>query len=125
MFYWIFIKETSILENAYYLWLRKYFEELNRCYELKPDEENIDVLEFISESYQYSYGRLLGVLLHERYINDPVDTKKDIDNYLFNQGLVDKEREFEILGLTRESLKDTKILAKRLKEHSEFYRKYS
>lgn len=121
----ILLKETSILENAYYLWLRKYFEELNRCYELKPDEENIDVLEFISESYQYSYGMLLGVLLHERYINDPVDTKKDIDNYLFNQGLVDKEREFEILGLTRESLKDTKILAKRLKEHSEFYRKYS
>lgn len=68
---------------------------------------------------------LLGVLLHERYINDPICTKKDIDNYLFNQGLVDKDKELEMLGLTRESLKDTKILAKRLKEHNEFHRKNS
>lgn len=121
----ILLKETSIVENSYYLWLRDFFEELNMCDELKPDEENIDVLDLISEAYQYSYGMLLGVLLHERYINDPVDTKKDIDNYLFNQGLVDKDKGLEMLGLTREDLKDTKILSKRLKEHSEFYRKFS
>lgn len=121
----ILLKETSIVENSYYLWLRDYFEELNRCKELKRDEENIEALELISESYQYSYGMLIGVLLHERYINEPIDTKKDIDNYLFNQGLVDKDKGLEMLGLTREGLKDIKILSKRLKEHNEFYRKYS
>ena len=121
----ILLKETSIVENSYYVWLRDFFEELNMCDELKRDEENIEALELISESYQYSYGMLIGVLLHERYISDPIDTKKDIDNYLFNQGLVDKDKELEMLGLTREGLKDTKVLAKRLKEHNEFYRKYS
>lgn len=118
-------KETAIIENSYYVWLKEYFESLEMCKVLKFDEEDIDVLELISDSYQYSYGMLLGVLLHERYINDPINTKKDIDNYLFNQGLVDNDRQLEMLGLTRDGLKDTKVLSKRLKEHDEFYKKYS
>lgn len=121
----ILLKDTAINENNYYAWMRGYFEQLNVCKELNSNEEDIDVLMLISDSYQYSYGMLIGTLLYERYEEDPNMVKKDIDNFLFNQGLVDNDRQLEMLGLTREELKTSKVLAKRLEKHNEFYKKYS
>lgn len=121
----ILLKDTAVNENNYYSWMRGYFEELNVCQELRSGEEDVDVLMLISSAYQYSYGMLIGTLLHERYKMDSAGTKKDIDNFLFNQGLVDKDTELEQLGLSKEELKSPKVLAKRLQNHNEFYKKHS
>lgn len=121
----VYLSDTAIDENNYYSWMYDFFDELYKCKDFESDERDYDVLSMIGEGYQYSYGMLLGVLLNERYRESPIETKKDIDNYLFNCGLFDKEQELEILGLTKEDLESPKVLSKRLQKHDEFYRKYN
>lgn len=116
----IYLQDTAINENNYYSWMQGHFEELNMCKDIRKDEEDIDLLMLISSAYPYSYGMLIGTLLHERYLENAVETKKDIDNFLFSQGLLDKNKELEVLGLNKEDLNNSKILSKRLQKHNEF-----
>lgn len=121
----IYLSDTLIDENNYYAWMKDFFDDLVICKKFRGTEKDYDILDMISEAYQYSYGMLIGVLLHERYLENPVETKKDVDNFLFTQGLLNKTQELEILGLSKEALNDTKVLSKRLKSHNENYRKYN
>lgn len=116
----IYLPDTLIDENNYYAWLQGHFEELNMCRQISKGEEDIDLLMLINNAYPYSYGMLIGILLHERYLENPNETKKNIDNFLFNQGLLDKDEELEILGLSKEDLNNPKVLSKRLQKHNEF-----
>lgn len=121
----IYLRDTAIDENNYYSWMYQFFEELYNVKDFQRNENDNDVLAMIGEGYQYSYGMLLGILLNEKYIENPRETKKDIDNYLFNCGLFNKEDEIEILGFSKEDLENPKVLSKRLQKHDEFYRKYN
>ena len=121
----IYLGDTLIDENNYYSRIMKYFKYLKSFENVEKTERDNDILYNISDYYKYSYGILIGTLLHERYLENEIETKKDIDNFLFTQGLLDKQEELEVLGLSREKLNDTKVLAKRLQRHNENYRKYN
>ena len=121
----IYLGDTLIDENNYYSRIMKYFKYLKSFENVEKTERDNDILYGISDYYKYSYGILIGTYLHERYLENPIETKKDIDNFLFTQGLLDKQEELEVLGLSREALNDTKVLAKRLQRHNENYRKYN
>lgn len=115
----IYLKDTFISENYLYYRLKDYFLYLK---ELKYDKEN---LEDIDEVITYSYGSYLGLLMHDRFIDNPIETRKDVDNYLFNSGLLNKDELLNKLGLSKEMLMDTKVLSKRINRHNTEYRKYN
>lgn len=121
----VYLGDTLIEENDYYSRIKEYFDSLYICKDIDTKECDDEDLLDISDSYVYSYGILIGTLLHERYLENPIETKKDIDNYLFYQGLLDKDQELEVIGLSYEDLNNTKVLSKRLQKHTENYRKYN
>ena len=119
----IYLGDTAINENDYYGRIQGYFIDLENYKQLERDVPDCYTLVDASQTYLYSYGILIGTYLHERYLNNPVETKKDIYNYIFNQGLFDRNDELEYLGLSKEELNKSKVLAKRLQKHNEFYKK--
>lgn len=121
----IYLSDTLINENYYYSRMKEYFEMFKTFEQIKSTERDNDVLISISNYYTYSYGILIVTYLHERYLENPIEVKKDIDNYLFYQGLLDKEKELDVIGLSYEELNNAKVLSKRLQNHSENYRKYN
>ncbi len=115
----IYLKDTLITENNIYSRLKDYFDSLN---EVLYDEDD---LEDIYEIFSYSYGSYLGLLMHDRFIDNPVETRKDVDNYLFNLGLLNKDELLDKLGLCKDTLMDTKVLSKRINRHSANYKEYN
>lgn len=86
----------------------------------------IDMSGVISDNaITYSYGSYLGLLMHDRIIDNPIETRKDVDNYLFNSGLLSKDELLDKLGLSKDILMDTKVLSKRINRHTAEYKECS
>lgn len=115
----IYLKDTLITENNIYSRLKDYFSSLNDILYGEDDLEDID------EIFSYSYGSYLGLLMHDRFIDNPIETRKDVDNYLFNSGLLNKDELLDKLGLSKDTLMDNKVLSKRINRHSAVYKEYN
>lgn len=121
----IYIRDALLTENAHYSALRAYSSTLNKCGQIGKDTFiDTDDLSFIVDAYEYTYALYLGLLLHEKSLSDKEGITERIDDFIAYQGLLDYDKQLEILGFTRDNIKDGKILSKRLKEHNNNLRKY-
>lgn len=120
----ILMRDTLISENEFYAYYYDHMVGLYECSNFSSDESDSDVLNFIENSYIYSYGFLLSLILHERSLNDKDDVRERIDSFIFSEGLLPKGEQLGVLGITLDDIKDDKILAKRLQTHNENMKKY-
>ena len=61
---------------------------------------------------------------HEKSLSDKEGTKERLDDFIAYQGLINHDEQLRILGLSKEAIRNTKILSKRLDEHNSNLRKY-
>jgi len=121
----IFLKDALLTENNYYAFMYYYFNFLKNSNEIEDDDTlTFDDMEYIKNAFIYSYGYYIALLVHEKSMSDKEGTKERLDDYLAYQGLIDYDKQLEILGLTRDGLKNMKVLRKRLKTHVEDIEKY-
>lgn len=120
----ILMRDAIITENELFAHYADMICGLEECSNFEASERDWDVLEYIKNAYIYSYGHTIALALHERYLDDPKEVMKRIDNFIYSQGLLPIDEQLDVLGLTKEDLKDTKILAKRLQQHNLDMRKY-
>lgn len=120
----ILMRDTLISENEFYTYYYDHMAGLYDCSNFNSDECDEDILQLIENSYIYSFGFLLSLILHERSLDDPKDVRKRIDNFIFSEGLLPKGEQLKVLGITANDLKDEKVLVKRLETHNENMKKY-
>lgn len=125
----IYLKDTLIVENellnrllTYFKDMIKSIEELETNPKIEDKNERLSMVNDINEFYSYAYGSLLGLLMHERYIENDKETRKDVDNYLFNAELYSRSDSIELLGINKQDLFDSKVLSKRIKKHNKEYK---
>ena len=84
--------------------------------ELNP-RQRVEIKFDIREKFIYAYGTLIGLYLAEQYKDDPVEAKRNFDNFVFKIGLEDNQKLLNTCGLNEEELSKPKVLKKELKNH--------
>lgn len=120
----ILMRDAVIAENELFAQYGQMMCSLKDCSNFDQSESDWDILQYIKKSYIYSYGYAIALLLHDRYLEDPKDVMKRLDNFIFSQGLLPIDEQLDVLGLTNEDLIDTKVLGKRLQKHNQDMKKY-
>jgi len=120
----ILMRDTTIMENEVFASIYSFFQDLENASNFTVEERDYDIISYIKKAYIYSYGFIIALLLHERYLESPNEIKKLLDNYIFSSGLILPDEQLEMLDITKEDMMDTKILRKRLQKHNEDIKKY-
>ena len=97
-------------------------DELNRKYNsnIQLDDNPINV----RDALIYGYGRLIGINIYDRYVDDKKDILKRFDNFMNQYTLVGTFDSIDVLGISKDDLISNKVLKRTLKEYKIKYDDY-
>ena len=111
-------RDSILIENNYLSFMYYYFSFLRESAKFNDDETlDISNMNYIKNAFIYSYAYYIALLLHEKN-SDKDSLKSRFDDFLSYQGLIDYDKQLEILGLTKDGLKDMKVLKKKISVHT-------
>ena len=101
---------------------KKLVDELNRKYNsnIQLDDNPINV----RDALIYGYGRLIGINIYDRYVDDKKDILKRFDNFMNQYTLVGTFDSIDVLGISKDDLISNKVLKRTLKEYKIKYDDY-
>ncbi len=101
---------------------KKLVDELNRKYNsnIQLDDNPINV----RDALIYGYGRLIGINIYDRYVDDKKDILKRFDNFMNQYTLVGTFDSIDVLGISKDDLISNKALKRTLKEYKIKYDDY-
>ena len=106
----------------YFFTKKKLVDELNRKYNsnIQLDDNPINV----RDALIYGYGRLIGINIYDRYVDDKKDILKRFDNFMNQYTLVGTFDSIDVLGISKDDLISNKVLKRTLKEYKIKYDDY-
>ena len=113
---------AGITIKAVFFTKKKLVDELNRKYNsnIQLDDNPINV----RDALIYGYGRLIGINIYDRYVDDKKDILKRFDNFMNQYTLVGTFDSIDVLGISKDDLISNKVLKRTLKEYKIKYDDY-